>query len=136
MSERRIYTDEQVVEIAERVVAEFGLDYVYPKRADQNATRSNGCDYVRDGQPSCLAGRIVHRMGMPLDMLAMFEGHGVQTVVGQARLLGVVDPYPNMERPISISNRAARALGMAQSMQDSGSTWGEALNDLKERISR
>lgn len=107
-------TDEAVMETLRAVVAERP-DYVY----DSEAVDENGvpmCVYVADGAPSCLVGHVLHRLGVPLDALSVFDesgGKDAQLVVRR-----VLD---------GTSGATAHRLWAAQSAQDNGETWGEAL---------
>jgi hypothetical protein len=124
-----------VTDLMEGAVALKGEDYVYPKRAEsEDEIGWGGCDYVRDGQPSCIVGHVLVAAGVPVEQLAAHEGNSAWTVVPALKPeWGGVDDdshyYPE-------SSPIARALDKAQSLQDAGSTWGEALEAFKEELER
>lgn len=112
MADAPTFTDVQVMEALAAAVAEKGDDYVYPKKPHEQ------CQYVHDKgttaeSAGCIAGNVLHRLGIPLSTLAKHEGDGVYS-------LPVEDVF-------SASEAALSALGEAQDKQDEGKTWGEAL---------
>jgi hypothetical protein len=102
-------TDEQVTEVIRAIVAEFGEDYVYPR------FEGDGCWYVWDGKPSCLIGRVLHRLGADIEALKSCDDLGGF----QEEILVMVD--------IDMSDLTLTALRYAQSQQDQRHSWGEAL---------
>lgn len=109
-------TFERAVELAHEVVAEFGEDYVYPadqKRAEDGGS-SPSCVYVHENKPSCLVGQILHRHGVDLFDLSKEEFRGAHFVA--FHLAGA-----DMD--------TRQFLDAAQSSQDKGNTWGEAVRD-------
>jgi hypothetical protein len=95
-------------------VATRGDGYIYPRRTGDFDGPS--CQYVRNDQPSCLAGVVLHALGVPLDRLAVADhGDGMRADL-LARELGAFD-------------RTARVLYTAQVAQDGGSNWGRALEN-------
>jgi len=59
------------------VVNEVGQDYKCPLHPYEHG---DGFYYVWDGEPDCLVGRVLHRMGVPIDVLSDHE-HNNATVV-------------------------------------------------------
>lgn len=113
MNER--FTDEQVMTTLRDVVNERP-DYVYEEVPCDEETVTD-CLYVYNNAPSCLVGHVMHRLGIPLDVLSEHEGES-----------------PNQFRPaLSISYRAADALTKAQDVQDEGDAWADAL-EAAERV--
>jgi hypothetical protein len=107
-----------------REVAEGREDYVY----DSNI----GCDYVRDGAPSCLVGQALHRAGVPVERFAPVEGDAPHSV-------GVVLERNELDEPVrrgtfaealgvEMDDGAVRVLSEAQAHQDSGVPWGKAID--------
>lgn len=107
-------TKEYVTRLMEEAVAERGSDYQYDTLS--------GCDYVRDGEPSCIVGCVLAAAGVPLDKLHQYEGTSASMVVD------AVAPHEWADPDIR------SALELAQESQDSGRPWGEALEDFKTRV--
>lgn len=107
-------TYDRAVELAREVVAEFGEDYVYPQdhKVAESPSSVPSCVYVHDGKPSCLVGQILYRHGVDLDDLATQEFTGAWIVAGKFAAANLKTCY---------------FLDAMQSLQDKGSTWGEAL---------
>ena len=85
---------------------------------------SKTCSYVRGsaaGQPGCLLGQALIRLGVDPDELAEVEG--VQPV--GVRIIEVLDA---MEVPRS---NVVESLAWAQDLQDDGVPWGSAVRDLR-----
>lgn len=97
-------TLEQVKRAAQEIVAEFGEDYVYEHDVQ------GFCHYQRDGQPSCLVGRIFHRLGVSIGLLEKLEGTGP----------GSLFHHEEWEAGDGVVNFLANL----QLNQDSGHTWG------------
>lgn len=100
------------------VVTEFGDDYVYGGDID-------GCVYVLDGQPSCIVGQVLHRVGVPITTLETFD---------TASFEGESAPVSELQRKdlltaasIALDSDAFEVLRVAQKYQDNGHTWGTAL---------
>jgi hypothetical protein len=112
-----------VTDLIEGAVALKGEDYVYPRReTSEDEIGWGGCDYIRDGQPSCIVGHVLVAAGVDPTALSLEEGQSAWTVT--ARLL------PEWGTDIQ------RALDSAQSAQDQGMTWGEALEAFKEELNK
>jgi|SRR5882757_1231821 len=100
-----------------------GEDYVYePDGRDR-------CDYVRSGEPSCIVGRFLANLGVPLERLekadATYGGISVGTLLEQLEEEGVID---------RVSFRATQVLSKVQHRQDSGIPWGVAVQEALEEI--
>lgn len=99
------------------VVEEYGEDYIYNTRRESGGKR---CVYVNEsGQPSCLIGKALFKLGVPLEDLASFDGD----YEGDA--LGAVD-LPVFS-PSGDYRSASWFAQLVQNAQDSGQSWGEAL---------
>lgn len=105
--------DREFIDAIRAVVAEFGPNYVYM------VGLGGSCEYVRDRQPSCLIGRVLHRMGVDLEFLYYREGNGASDVM---RDVG------------GFSTVVLCAADDAQGAQDSAYTWGEALSRFESRL--
>ncbi|KAF4408621.1 hypothetical protein [Streptomyces lycii] len=102
-------SDEQVRSVL-RTVALERPEYVYDEQDEDGS-----CQYVNNGAPSCLVGHVLHRLGVPLDVLREREGDKALHV---ARDL------------LSVSDVTAGCLNRAQIRQDDGETWGDAIAGL------
>ena len=131
MSEPRFFSDEEVLKIADEVVAEAGHDYVYPVRTALGL--GNGCDYVRDGECSCLIARIAHKMGAPIEWLATMENTSAMTVCGFPAEWVDLDRHTE-NTYFRVSKRAATALEVAQAAQDGGAPWSVALDRVCSQL--
>lgn len=115
------FTLADVTAAIEAVVEEKGSDYVYDQRDEYE-----GCVYVNaDGTPSCIVGRVMHRLygDEALDKLSRIEGTTPRT----GAFLAI---FPDLTDDISM------ALYMAQVEQDNEKTWGEALAAYKREINK
>lgn len=119
----------KAIELLERAVKEKGAKYV-----DPNAN-TVGCQYADEkGQPLCIVGHVMSYLDVDLRPVVTggdFEdiervwGWGVSAVeLGYA--LGAA-PHPG----VSLTDDAVWTLGRAQTIQDDGNTWGEALEAAK-----
>ena len=110
------------------IVAEFGADYIYVKEKRPNHVPENysGCWYVsQDGkEPSCLIGRVLYRMGVPLEILGQHEGDAPN---GPDLITLLMDSY-------GFDHNTLNVLAFAQGMQDNGATWGKCLEYVKDKF--
>lgn len=101
------------------VVAEFGEDYVYteqaeyPSHVDPDGDAGGSCFYVHDSEggsvPGCLVAQVLYKhFEWSIDDLKGIEGEGAIDI-------------PNLGGDVR------RYLAHAQSNQDTGSSWGQAL---------
>lgn len=112
-------TLESAIEGVTAIVEEFGENYVYERPYGAS------CLYVFDGQPSCIVGKFLAKVGVPLERLARAdEARGViaRDLIGQLEYEDVIaTDVPEV----------GRFLDVLQSEQDSGYHWGEALKLAK-----
>lgn len=110
----KISTDQLWDEVVK--VAAERPDYVYPDL--------DYCHYESDGQPACLVGHALHRLGVPVETLALFdfESGGIEQVVGDNP-----DLFEGGGKPLY-------AVSWAQQLQDEGLPWGGAVEAVKEKI--
>lgn len=98
-------------------VAGENPDFIY----DASET---GCKYVKDSNPSCLVGQALFRLGVPIDLLKMYDGFadsGAGTVLYE-------DLYER-DDPDAVGKCA-----VAQNEQDSGASWGTAVHRAKKAM--
>lgn len=112
-----------------RVAAEKP-DYVYALKDPKNST---SCTYQRDGEPSCIVGHALHRLGVSPDLLVEFDTtYELGMSVGDLfenfpQILDdeVEDPDEwTEEGPVEFLTRV-------QIGQDSGIAWGQAVKDAE-----
>lgn len=92
-------------------------DYVYPEQY---------CQYQYDGKPSCIVGRALHRLGVPVESLAVLDAANLHGGVTAGDL---PDQFPDLVEADSES--ALIALVEAQEAQDSRIPWGEAVGGVQ-----
>lgn len=111
-----------VTEALEVAVAERGADFVYP----EEWMPSGLCKYqLGDGSAACIVGLAARKIDPEIAM--PFDGAPTSNVIGRA--LGMVDSDCDngYGEPEGFPFKLRRALDVAQSAQDMGETWGEAL---------
>ena len=130
-----MFSREKIIEAMRAVVAEKGSDYVYPESEKDGGT----CQYAHKGTPSCIVGHLIHR----LDPEAFAHLAVVEADHGSEPALGLVYIYPNGETAEgSYSYLKERlwpedldiAIQEAQSAQDFGKTWGDALGEFEDNL--
>ena len=83
------------------------------------------CKYVKNEAPSCLIGRVLARLGMPLAIMAEWDDAGDGTIDA------VADTHP-----FGLDTRTVAILAAAQELQDSQVEWVECLRVARDRASR
>lgn len=106
------FSDEAVTKTIHEIVAEHGEDYVYrpPEGTGQ-------CVYSVGGSPSCLVGHVIARLD-PESFAAISIGR-----LNRISVYSLLDQF----RGFQVSDRAGIALDAAQTEQDLGFEWGDAL---------
>lgn len=115
------FTEEEVTKVFEDVVLEFGANYKYPTQEENPEYWSDtkSCIYVTDGgEVACIVGQIYHRLGATTQQL-----QGNRGAIDKGHELGFVFP-----------DNVQWGLSFAQSAQDSGETWGQALDEYKLQV--
>jgi hypothetical protein len=110
---------EEAVSLVREIVEKYGEDYVYPQ-GDLGK-----CDYVREGQPSCLVGHVLVRKGVPIERLQKAD----KLMGGAGVTAEMLLPELQMEEVLKTTDRAAIFLDTVQSGQDEGVAWGDALDE-------
>ncbi|MGN7135826.1 hypothetical protein [Streptomyces pseudogriseolus] len=111
-----VITDEKALSVLREVVAERP-EYTY-KAPEYMCEEGSSCFYVHndeDGTPvgaGCAIGVVLHRLGVPLEKLAGYEGLPAWTVTDRL--------FPEL------SNRTKGVLNDMQMRQDVGDAWGLA----------
>jgi hypothetical protein len=96
------------------LVYEMGLGYIYERRLKAGSSSMiPSCFYVYAGEPDCLVGQVLHRLGFSVDFLSGCEGDNALQIAMKA----------------GFANEAGSVLFAAQRAQDDGATWGTALSE-------
>lgn len=101
-----------------QVVAEAGEEWTYVRRPNK-VGMGTGCVYVFNGEPDCIAGRVLHKLGVSVEDLSIWEGK-VCAQMSQAEIY----KFP----AVPFSDSTLNVLNTAQDASDSGYTWGHALS--------
>lgn len=115
---------DQAIVLLREVVAEFGENYIYIKPAGTQV-----CVYVHEAGeeqvPGCIVAQVLHRHGVPMNVLSQYEGLGaVQLGDGGSLIRRGLQPL--------LTGAAGAVLSQAQWAQDSFRTWGVALADAED----
>lgn len=102
-----------ILRTLKQVVMEAGDSFVY------QTDHLGKCYYVRNGEPSCIAGRVLHRLGVSTDVLKQWEGEGVDHLSLDSCTCG------NNRPTVPFSNEALIVLRRAQTRQDASANWGD-----------
>lgn len=118
----------EVVDAIRAVVDEFGYDYVYPP-----AEAGDACRY-EDEFGGCIVGNVVKRIVPEFDF-ELFEDLDARSVLqGKTRQdTGMSGAYEDDNDPpvrVRTSRQVGEALRAAQTIQDEGGTWGDALEEF------
>lgn len=103
----------RAVELLREAVAERGADYLDPGAA------FDGCEYVKDGRSSCMVGVALHKGGVAIRTLSHLFGE-IREALDELVMLRV-------DIGVEITEEAVGVFEAAQSVQDLGGTWGNAL---------
>lgn len=115
-----VITNETAMQALRDVVAEVGPDYTYPD--SERDDLYHACRYVADGKASCIVGRALHKMGVPLEVLAEHELSSAEMVIRELIDDGVIE---------SNESEWATQYAFAQIAQDQRKTWGKALQEAE-----
>lgn len=105
-------TYDQVVGEIREIIADKGEDYIYPKVRCAGDGEGLICQYFDKGEPSCIIGHWLTK-------------HDVRSTALEGDNAGAVVPLLVPE----IAGKACTFLDYLQAKQDSGLTWGIALED-------
>jgi len=114
---------DDVITAMSAVVSEVGGDFVYTKR---NRAHDDGgecisaihCVYVHNGEPDCLIGRILSKLGFTTAELESLKNRAVDIHSHSASANAIFGLF---------TNKARRAMRAAQLAQDSGAPWDRCL---------
>lgn len=115
-----------VLATLKEVVDEVGPEYEYEVwRFDPLSTPT--CQYVKNGQPDCIAARVLVKLGVPVYTLASYEGVAVNIMARVVR---------DKTGSFVLGEPAAGILRVAQQIQDrpdQDRTWGLALEWAQDK---
>lgn len=100
--------------IMRSLVLAKGEDYVYPR------ANSGSCSYFEEDKPSCIVGHLLAVLGVDSDSVT--EGESAYALVPAH--------FP------ATADYVVEGLNEAQRVQDTGSTWGEALKEFERVVER
>lgn len=86
---------------------------------DPRAGTSTACQYIIDGEPSCIVGRVLALLGVPNKVLAEMDGCGNP-------MFAVDGVLALAEHGYEFEKEAEAMLDTAQQRQDRARTWQEA----------
>lgn len=115
----------QAVLHAEAIVAELGRDFVYERTASMYGAK--GCWYVAKDKPSCLVGRILHRHGVSVETLALWEGVNARDMGPN----GLCHSRRRQPTRHLLEGPAVTYLDALQSAQDNSVRYGKALDEAR-----
>lgn len=108
--------DQIVLRHLDDIVKEYGADYRYPHIHGK---------YAVNGKPACLIGVLLHRLGMSIEDLDLFD----------SQLFCVITCRQNVQRALGdISNEMKDALSEMQYSQDHLKPWGYCVDVLKNQV--
>jgi len=105
------WTVQDIDEAAQKVLAEMGIDHKY------DGPNIEFCMYQTCGQPRCLVGHILARLGVDMSQLGKYEGRNIIWTANELKL--------------DIESEAVCFLDDMQVGQDFNATWGDALETAR-----
>ena len=107
--------NETLRDLIARAVAEKGEDYIYPED-EKDGDDGEMCRYFYDGRPSCIIGHVLSYLGID----EAVEGAGAEVALDG----------------LGFSYEELRAADEAQTAQDEGCAWGQALISYDRALAR
>jgi hypothetical protein len=101
-----------VIRVMKQVVAEAGQNFVYDA-PEPEPVHLKACVYAYEGRPSCLVGRVLAKMGVPIETLESFGHEDIGSLTGDPR--------------VPLGAATVHVLALAQNLQDNRVTWGVCL---------
>ncbi|MGV9364505.1 hypothetical protein [Amycolatopsis sp. NPDC003731] len=117
-------TKTKAVELIERAVAEKGADYVDPNSTYGRCTYANS--RVKPTACGCIVGHALFYEGATVAQLHQLDKQP------KSSILALLDWDQLDALPVEIDKDAARVFMAAQRVQDTGHTWGLALERARE----
>jgi hypothetical protein len=103
----------------QHITRTFALNLLNDIVKDEGADTTAKCRYTDpfDNVPVCIVGHALFRLGVPLAELAKLEGEAADTVLSSFDQMGYFD----------VDDDAVELLTEAQTKQDNGAHWGDAV---------
>ena len=124
-------TRENFLAAMRKAVEKRGEDYVYPSLEEDPSLRGNAgeCLYSKDGQPQCIIGMALYLIDPALMPTNVDKDELALNWAGDEHRYPHLDmdAHPVLRRRGVTDRGLLDAAAAAQSLQDSGHRWGEAL---------
>jgi hypothetical protein len=117
------------------VVKEKGSDYVYVNPRGGSAREGASCYYVHEAVtedggaesvPGCIVGTALHKLGVGFSVMLSEENNSSDSLL-EAIMMGRSERDENGEPKFHFTETAKHVFRAAQSQQDRGHNWGDAL---------
>lgn len=118
----RISTPTKVIALLDEIRQERGDDYKYETRSyrdEDGDLRGGVCDYVRNGEASCIVGTALAKIGVPLEWLHQFDQDSEVEGSSSQGAGAVLERLENVAS-VNISTDTIRLMEEAQGSQDNG----------------
>jgi len=120
----------RALELLEQVVEEFGPETTY-EDIDPDWGRGEDCQYVgNDGKPKCLVGQALAKAGFEFPLDPYYPGDGSPYKYVNDSAYHYLTEYADE----SVTEFAKVVFEVAQRVQDTGQTWGQALAKAREGV--
>lgn len=127
MTEPR-FTTEQAMEALRKAVELKGANYMYPDSEKNTRTSEGTCMYSHKGQPSCIVGHVINILDPKV-----FAGLETQEMLYGPQ--GAEDLTLQGYLPADFwSKDTGRVMAIAQGMQDTRHSWGDALAEAEDKV--
>jgi hypothetical protein len=110
----------------QHITRDFALNLLNDIVKDEGADTTAKCRYTDpfDNVPVCIVGHALFRLGVPLAAIALHEGESADHVLSTFEELGYFE----------VDEDAADLLNEAQTKQDNGAPWGDAVAMASEAL--
>lgn len=140
-----IFTPSAVEQILTRIVQEKGEDYIYVDPTGRQAPNVRQCFYsTRSGQPSCGVGYVIHALVPEEKWREVVHDEWERGIPGsdewERSIPASKDAFSLLTEDFGLDyededdRRVISALERFQSLQDTGSPWGEALERFQSYV--
>jgi hypothetical protein len=128
-------TKDSVLRALDEVIAEYGEDYVYKQNNDVDAPACLYAKLNEDGEavPDCIVGHILAKHGVDMGSM-VYDKHtltGRELSTGQANSVLSHMAHAGL---VKYNRSVSMALTAGQNLQDTGYTWGEAAQQIRENL--
>lgn len=128
------YSYAQTLQFLLDAVAVKGEDYVYEGVDDNGGGDAMRCYYARNGEPDCIVGHVLHKLGVPIEKMEYNQETKNNVDVISHKTIHSHFYTLRSEYGINFSERARRLLAVVQGFQDSDYSWGDAVQSAKEQL--